>query len=72
MEPLAEELVLLSTLVIKKLKLEKKLRKTIKCLLRKCFSCMGMTTIEEQLKSINEQITELSKQKKSLMQTSNI
>ena len=72
MDPLAEELVIISTLIIKKLKHEKKLKKTIKCLLRKCVSCMGMTTIEEQLKSINEQITELSRERKSLMQTTSI
>ena len=52
-----ETLVQLSILVVKKLALEKKLKKTIRCLLRKCFTCMGMTTIEEQLKEINQKIT---------------
>jgi len=51
-----EQLVLLALLVLKKLKLEKKLKKTLRCMLRKCFACLGMKGIEDQLKDINREI----------------
>lgn len=56
MELASEELLSIIVLIGKKCELEKKLKKTIKCLLRKCFSCMGLTSIEEQLSEINKQI----------------
>ena len=57
MEMIEEQIITLSILLLKKYKIEKKLRQTFKCFLRKCFTCMGMTTIEEQLKEINRTIT---------------
>ena len=60
MELIENEMVGLTLLIIKKCELEKKLKKTIKCLIRKCFKCMGMVSIEEQLKEINDQIKLLS------------
>ena len=51
-----EQLVLLALLVLKKLKLEKKLKKTLRCMLRKCFACLGMKAIEDQLRDINREI----------------
>jgi len=56
MEEVAIELAFL---LMKKFELEKQLRKTFKCFLRKCFSCLGMKVIEEELRMINEKLFEL-------------
>jgi len=56
MEEVAIELAFL---LMKKFELEKQLRKTFKCFLRRCFSCLGMKVIEEELKMINEKLFEL-------------
>ena len=63
MELASEELLTIISLVSKKCELEKKLKKTIKCLLRKCFSCMGMSNIEAELHNINQEITTITKPK---------
>ena len=49
----------LTVLIVKKIKLEKKLRQTFKCLLRKCFTCFGMKNISNELMYLNESINEL-------------
>ncbi len=56
MEDVAIELAFL---LMKKFELEKQLKKTFKCFLRKCFSCLGMKIIEEELRMINEKLFEL-------------
>ena len=56
MELLEVELVELTLLLIKKAKIEQKLRQTIRCFLRKCFSCCGMKNIENELHYLNESI----------------
>mgnify|MGYP003653698299 CR=1 FL=1 len=60
MEIVLESILLeLAILLIKKTKIEKKLRHTFKCLLRKCFTCCGMKNIESELIYLNEAINEL-------------
>lgn len=56
MEILEEELIALSILLLKKYKIEKKLRQTFRCFLRKLFSCCGMKNIENELKHLNNEI----------------
>lgn len=56
MDELAVEI---GILLLKKMKIEEKMKKTFKCFLRKCFSCMGMKSIEEELKIINKQLFDL-------------
>lgn len=63
MELAADELISIISLIAKKCELEKKLKKTVKCLLRKCFSCMGLSNIEVELHNINEQIASITKPK---------
>ena len=63
MEILSEEALTLAILIIRKAKIEEKLRQTFKCFLRKCFSCCGMKNIENELKYLNEAIEELKKNK---------
>ena len=60
---LSEEALSLAILIIRKAKIEEKLRQTFKCFLRKCFSCCGMKNIENELKYLNEAIEELKKNK---------
>ena len=73
MELLEEQLITLSVLIFKKCELEKKLKKTIKCLLRKCFMCLGMASIDEQLRDINNQIQSIKLEKtKTLTRTTSI
>jgi len=59
MDILEEHLIELALLLIRKAKIEEKLRQTFKCFLRKCFSCCGMKNIELELKYLNETIAEL-------------
>lgn len=63
MDLASEELLSIIVLLGKKCELEKKLKKTIKCLIRKCFSCMGLKSIEDELHEINTQIQQLTKPK---------
>ena len=56
MEMLEEELLTLAIYMLKKAKIEKQLRKTIRCFLRKMFSCCGMKNIENELHYLNENI----------------
>tara|TARA_R110002153_G_scaffold166452_1_gene318960 strand:- start:72 stop:308 length:237 start_codon:yes stop_codon:yes gene_type:complete len=77
MEIMIEAVLLeLAILIIKKTKIEKKLRQTFKCMLRKCFTCCGMKNIEQELIFLNEAINELKnkieteKQRKSSLITS--
>ena len=63
MEILTDEALTLAILIIRKAKIEEKLRQTFKCFLRKCFSCCGMKNIENELKYLNEAIEELKKNK---------
>ncbi len=56
MEDIAIELALL---LIRKMEIEKKMRKTVRCFLRRCFSCLGMKNIEEELKMINDKLFDL-------------
>lgn len=71
MEILETQLLELAVLILKKAKIERYLRKTFRCFLRKCFSCCGMKNIENELKYLNEAISELQQQnnieKNSLM-----
>ena len=60
MEIIGEELLSLAILVLKKAKIEKELRKTFKCLLKRCFTCCGLKNIEIELIYLNEQIDKLS------------
>lgn len=64
MEVLEEVVLELAILLIRKSKIEKKLRQTFKCILRKCFTCCGMKNIEIELQKINEAIEELNKKPK--------
>jgi hypothetical protein len=73
MEIIEEQLLELAYLMLRKAKIEKKLRQTFKCILRKLFSCCGMKNIELELQKINEAITELNKNnKKKLVRSSSI
>lgn len=73
MEFIEDELITLSVLIFKKCELEKKLKKTLKCLLRKCFMCLGMASIDEQLRDINNQIQTIQlKKTKILTRTTSI
>ena len=74
---LEEQIITLSILLLKKYKIEKKLRQTFKCFLRKCFSCCGMRNIEDELKHLTEQIdllreTQLDKKKLKTFRSSSI
>lgn len=57
MELIEEHLVELALLLLQKAKIEKKLRQTFKCFLRKLFSCCGMKNIELELKYLNDTIS---------------
>ena len=75
MEIIEEELITIALLLLQKAKIEKKLRQTFKCFLRKCFSCCGMKNIENELQFLNNNIEELknkNKSKKSLMKTTEL
>ena len=63
MDILTDEILGLAILIIKKAKIEARLRQTFKCFLRKCFSCCGMRNIENELKYLNEAIEELKNNK---------
>lgn len=56
MEIVEEQLLLLAIYMLKKAKIEKQLRKTFRCFLRKMFSCCGMKNIENELKFLNNNI----------------
>tara|TARA_R110000822_G_C15142312_1_gene476332 strand:+ start:149 stop:397 length:249 start_codon:yes stop_codon:yes gene_type:complete len=73
MELLEDELLSLAILILKKAKIEQKLRATFKCMLRKMFSCCGLKNIENELKYLNESINEIklkSIKKKSIKKKS--
>lgn len=59
MEILEENLIALALLLLQRAKIEKKLRQTFKCFLRKLFSCCGMKNIENELKFLNDSIEQL-------------
>tara|TARA_R100000654_G_scaffold19326_2_gene39546 strand:+ start:3402 stop:3641 length:240 start_codon:yes stop_codon:yes gene_type:complete len=61
MELLEEELFSIAVLVLRKAKIEKKLRQTFKCILRKLFTCCGMKNLEVELHSINEELKKINK-----------
>jgi len=65
MEIIEEEILVLATLILRKAKIEKKLRQTFKCILRKLFSCCGMKNIENELILINKEIKNLNSLKKT-------
>lgn len=62
MEVLEEGLLELAILIMKKSKIEKKLRQTLKCILRKLFTCCGMKNLENELKYLNESILNIQNQ----------
>ena len=72
MEILEEELITLSILLLKKYKIEKKLRQTFRCFLRKLFSCCGMKNIENELKHLNNEIECFKKSKQFNKQLRNL
>lgn len=59
MEIVEEQIVALALLMLKKAKLEKKLKKCITCSLRRCFSFLGFKQIEVLLEDIENQITQV-------------
>ena len=59
MEIIEIEALNLLRLLLKKAKIEDKLKKTFKCFLRKCFVCCGMRDIEQELFNLNEEIGRL-------------
>jgi len=61
MEIIEEEIIALSILLLKKYKIEKKLRQTFKCFLRKLFSCCGLKNIENELIHLNHEIENIKK-----------
>lgn len=63
MEILEENLIALALLLLQKAKIEKKLRQTFKCFLRKLFSCCGMKNIENELQFLNDSIEQLKSKK---------
>ena len=63
MEILTEEVFHLAVLILKKAKIEKKLRQTFKCILLKCFSCCGFKDLQAELQYLNEAIEELKNNK---------
>tara|TARA_R110000803_G_scaffold105486_4_gene173708 strand:- start:642 stop:863 length:222 start_codon:yes stop_codon:yes gene_type:complete len=67
MEIVEDKLLELAILMLKKAKIEEKLRKTFRCFLRKMFSCCGMKNIENELQYLNKSITEI-KEKKEVKQ----
>lgn len=68
MEILEEQIVALALLLLQKAKIEKKLRQTFKCFLRKLFSCCGMKNIEHELQFLNDSISQI-KQRDALTQS---
>jgi len=70
MEIVTEELLSLALLILKKAKIEKELRKTFKCLLKKMFSCCGLKNIENELVYLNEQIDKIQNKNKKMRTTS--
>lgn len=74
MDIIGEEVLSLAILVLRKAKIEKELRKTFKCLLKRCFTCCGLKSIENELIYLNEQIDklQLSNNKNSLMRTTSL
>lgn len=65
MELIEDSIVELTLLLIRKLEIEKQLRKTFKCFLKKLFTCCGMKNIENELKYLNESIKNLQDGDKS-------
>jgi hypothetical protein len=63
MEIIEEHLISLALLLLQKAKIEKKLRQTFKCFLRKMFSCCGMENIENELSFLNDSINEIKRNK---------
>tara|TARA_R100001086_G_scaffold249909_2_gene191767 strand:- start:740 stop:976 length:237 start_codon:yes stop_codon:yes gene_type:complete len=61
MEIIEEEIIALSILLLKKYKIEKKLRQTFKCFIRKLFSCCGLKNIENELIHLNHEIENIKK-----------
>tara|TARA_R110000823_G_scaffold308340_1_gene431892 strand:+ start:11586 stop:11819 length:234 start_codon:yes stop_codon:yes gene_type:complete len=59
MEIIEEQLIALAILLLRKSKIEEKLRQTFKCMLRKMFSCCGMKNIEQELIFLNKSINEI-------------
>ena len=66
MEFIEEEALSLALLLIRKAKVEKKLRQTFKCVLRKLFSCCGLKNLEVELKSINEELVKLNRRRTTI------
>ena len=66
MELIEESIVALTLLLIRKLKIERKLRQTFKCILRKLFFICGMKTLENELIYLNESIKNLQTKKKGI------
>ena len=65
MELIDESIIALTLLLIRKLEIEKKLRQTFKCILRKLFTCCGMMkNIKHELKYLNVSIKKLQTKKK--------
>tara|TARA_R110001592_G_scaffold250548_1_gene513175 strand:+ start:857 stop:1102 length:246 start_codon:yes stop_codon:yes gene_type:complete len=62
MEIVGDGLLELALLIIKKSKIEKELRKTFKCILKKIFSCCGLKNLENELKYLNESILNIQNQ----------
>ena len=59
MEIVEEGILELALLIIKKSKIEAKLRETWKCILRKLFTCCGMKNLENELKYLNVSINNI-------------
>ena len=72
MEIVGEELLSLAILILRKAKIEKELRKTFKCMLKKCFTCCGLHNIENELIYLNEQIDKLSISNNKLTRTTSL
>tara|TARA_R110002096_G_scaffold286618_1_gene480352 strand:+ start:17 stop:235 length:219 start_codon:yes stop_codon:yes gene_type:complete len=66
MELVGDELLSLAVLILRKAKIEKELRKTFKCMIKKCLTCCGMKNIENELFFLNDQIKQLSIKNKPL------
>jgi len=71
MEILEEQLLALAIYMLKKAKIEKLLRQSFRCFIRKIFSCCALKNLENELNFLNESIenikTEMEIKKCSLI-----
>tara|TARA_R110002153_G_scaffold185499_1_gene338588 strand:+ start:396 stop:605 length:210 start_codon:yes stop_codon:yes gene_type:complete len=66
MELVADEAITLIILLMKKIELEKKIKKACKSILLKCFKCCGLNNIQRELEDLNREIIRLQSNKNKI------